>query len=103
MRLESARLENVKARLGAVRLKGAKLGNVKFGTVRIENMRLENIRLKKVRPQRSFSETDKARHLQLHLPGLDGNTAEHQQLRRLLLEGYNSAENSKSDVNHRKR
>ena len=136
VRLESARarLGNVKARLGAMRLKGAKLGNVKFGTVRIENMRLENMRLKNVRPQRSFSETDKARHLQLHLPGLDGNTAEHQQLRRLWLEdnrfgkcierkrgpltrpgrareysgkirleGYNSVENSKSDVNHRKR
>ena len=71
MRLESARarLGNVKARLGAVRLEGAKLGNVKFGTVRIENMRLENMRLKNVRPQRSFLEADRARHLQLRLLG----------------------------------
>ena len=96
------RPENVRARLGNVRLKSvrarlrnvglesarARLGNVKarLGAVRLENMRLENMRLKNVRPQRSFSETDKARHLQLHLPGLDGNTAEHQQLRRLWLE-----------------
>ena len=58
----------------------------RLGTVGLENMRLENMRLKNVTPQRFFSETDKARHLQLHLPGLDGNTAEHQQLRHSKLE-----------------
>ena len=60
------RLEYVRTRLGNVRP-----GNVRFGNVKL---------------QRSFSEDDKAKHLQLHLPGPDGNTTEHQQLRRSWLE-----------------
>ena len=40
------------------------------------------MRLKNVKPQRFFSDPNKARHLQLYLPGPDGNTTEHQQLRR---------------------
>ena len=44
-------------------------------------MRSGNVRLGNVKLQRSFSEADKARHLQLHLLGPDGNTTEHQQLR----------------------
>ena len=47
----------------------ARLGNVKA-------------RLRNAKPQRSFSEADKARHLQLHLPGLCdrqvGDKTEHQ-------------------------
>ena len=57
------RLKNVRARLG----------NVKA-------------RLKNAKPQKSFSEANKARHLQLHLPRPDGNMTEHQQLHQLWLE-----------------
>ena len=67
------RLEYVRTRLGNVRPGNvrARLGTVSFGNVKL---------------RRSFSVDDKAKHLQLHLPGPDGNTIEHQQLRRSWLE-----------------
>ena len=89
MRLESARLENVKARLGNV---NARLRTVKLKKSGAQRGTLVNVRarLGDVRPQRSFSESDETRHLQLHLPSpynrQVGDKAEHQQLHRLWLE-----------------
>ena len=66
----------------------ARLGNVMFGTVRIVTVRLKSAELGNVKVQRSFSEADKARHLQLHLPGPcnsqvgNNKETEHQQFRR---------------------
>ena len=58
----------MKARLGNVRLESAELEYVRarLGNVRA---RLGNVRLKSAKPQRSFLEADKARYLQLHLLG----------------------------------
>ena len=69
-RLENmkAKLKNVRARRGNVSLKCAK---ARFGNVKA--------RLRNIKPQKFFSEADKARHLQLNLPRPDGNITEHQQ------------------------
>ena len=83
---------------------GARLRNVKLENVeaRLRNVRarLGTVRLKNVKPQRSFSEADKARHLQLHLLGLAEleSIAERSSLKGLTPKKQDSA--WKSDDNH---
>lgn len=56
----------------------ARLGTMKtrFGNMKI---RLEKVktRLENIKPQKSFSKANKARHLQLYLPGLNGDIIKH--------------------------